>query len=266
MGTGHGFALVALACGAAATPQVIEKEVIKEVEVTPTPAPKETIVFSDLNWDSPQLQNRIAMFIVEKGYGYPVDTIFGATIPLFAGLIKGDTQVTMEIWLPNQQEAWDKAVSQGQVIAVGKSLDDNWQSDFVVPQYVLDENPGLRSVQDLREFKDLFVTPDSKGKARLVTCLIGWSCEEIAEKKMAVYGLEDVVELVQPGSTAAVFASLEGSYLKGEPWLGFMWGPTKLAAELDLAILEEQDCAVGAGPETGCAYPTARVLVAVHPV
>ncbi len=292
-GLGIILLLAALACGASAPPApvVVEKEVIKEVPkevivekevirevtkevvvekevevlVTPTPAPKETIVFSDLSWDSAQLQNRIAMYIIEKGYGYPVDNIFGDTVALFTGLIKGDTQVTMEIWLPNQQEAWDKAVSQGEVIGVGKSLDDNWQSAFVVPTYVVDENPGLSSVQDLREFKDLFVTPDSKGKARLVSCVIGWACEEQNEQQVAAYGLDDVIELVAPGSSAALFASLEGAYLKGDPWLGFMWGPTKTAAELDLTILEEPDCPVGKGPETGCAYPTARVLVAVHP-
>ena len=38
---------------------------------------EETIVFSDLNWTSPQVQNRIAQYIVEHGYGYPTDVIFG---------------------------------------------------------------------------------------------------------------------------------------------------------------------------------------------
>ena len=44
------------------------------VEVSPKPPAevgKPTIVFSDLTWDSVRLQNRIAMFIVEHGYGYP---------------------------------------------------------------------------------------------------------------------------------------------------------------------------------------------------
>ena len=124
--------LVTLGCGAAAPSS----------ENAPDPSdPKEPIVFSDLSWDSAQLQNRIAMYIVENGYGYPVDTLFGDTIPLFNGLIKGDTQVTMEIWLPNQQEAWDKAVADGSVLAVGHSLDDNWQSAFVIPTYVANETP-----------------------------------------------------------------------------------------------------------------------------
>ena len=42
---------------------------------------KRPIVFSDLNWTSAQVQNRIAQYIVEEGYGYPTDVIFGATLP-----------------------------------------------------------------------------------------------------------------------------------------------------------------------------------------
>jgi glycine betaine/proline transport system substrate-binding protein len=272
MGLVAALALTTIACGAAApptpqatpTPQVVE--VTKEVVVTPTPAPKEPIIFSDLNWDSAQIQNRVAMFIIEHGYGYPVDTIFGDTTALWNGLLKGDTHITMEVWLPNLQEVWDKAIAEGTVIPVGRSLDNNWQSAFVIPTYVAEENPELKSVQDLRQFKDLFVTPDSKGQARLVTCIAGWECEKINEAKVKAYGLEDEVELVNPGSAAALFASLEGAYEKREPWLGYMWGPTKPAAELDLTTLEEPPYSKECWESNhACAYPTARVMIAVHP-
>ena len=39
-------------------------------------------------------------YIVEKGYGYETDALFGGTVPLFQGLLVGDIDVTMEIWLP----------------------------------------------------------------------------------------------------------------------------------------------------------------------
>ena len=256
--------LVAVAC-AGDTPTPIVKEVIKEVIVTPVPAAKETIVFAGLNWESAQRQNAIARFIVENGYGYPTDSIFGATVPLFQGLIKGDIDVTMEIWLPNQQATWDPALAKGQVIPVGKSLDDNWQSTFVVPTYVVEQNPDLMTAQDIRKYVDLFKTSESGGKANLVTCVAGWACEKVNAEKVMAYGLDDVVNLQVPGSDAALFASLEGAYAKKEPWLGYMWGPTKIAAELDLTILKEAECVGDAGPGTGCAYPTARVLIAVHP-
>ena len=84
----------------------VEKEVqvtrVVEVEVMAPEGPKDTIVFSDLNWTSAQVQNRIAQYIVEHGYGFPTDVIPGGTLPLFQGLKQGDTHVTMEIWLPNQ--------------------------------------------------------------------------------------------------------------------------------------------------------------------
>ena len=78
-------------------------------EAEPVPA-IETVIFSDLNWTSAQVQNRIAQFIVEKGYGYGTDVVFGSTLPLFQGLRNGDTHVTLEIWLPNQDEAWYEAL------------------------------------------------------------------------------------------------------------------------------------------------------------
>ena len=111
---------------------VVEKEVVVEIEVA-AEMPKDTIVFSDLNWTSAQVQNRIAQYIVEEGYGYPTDVVFGSTLPLFQGLRRGDSHVTMEIWLPNQNEAWAEAQSMGEVFSVGESLGKDWQSSFVIP-------------------------------------------------------------------------------------------------------------------------------------
>ena len=224
---------------------------------------KETIVFADLDWDSAQIQNAIARRIVEDGYGYPTDAIFGGTIPLWQGLVGGDIDVSMEIWLPNQKDVWQPAMAKGEVIPVGKSLDDNWQSAFVVPTYLIEQNPGLKSVQDLRDHIDIF--PQDGGKAVLVSCLAAWACSGVNESQVKAYGLDDVITLQDPGSQASLFASLEGAYAKGEPWLGYLWGPTQPAAELDLTRLEEPACSGAAGPDTGCGYPTANIRIAVHP-
>ena len=226
-------------------------------------AAKETITFADLDWDSAQIQNAIARVIVEEGYGYPTDAIFGGTIPLWQGLVNGDIDVSMEIWLPNQKDVWDPAMAKGDVIPVGKSLDDNWQSAYVVPTYVVEQNPDLKTVQDLRKHKDIF--PQEGGKAVLVTCLAAWSCSGVNESQLKAYGLDDIITFQDPGSQASLFASLQGAYEKKEPWLGYLWGPTQPAAELDLTILDEPECAAGQEPGDGCAYPTASIRIAVHP-
>ena len=46
-----------------------------------------------------------------------------------------------------------------------------------------DENPGLKSVADLKDYAHLFPDPDSPGKARIFGGIPGWSITEIMEKK-----------------------------------------------------------------------------------
>lgn len=251
---------------------VVEKEVevekIVEVEVMAPEGPKDTVVFSDLNWTSAQVQNRIAQYIVEKGYGYPTDLIFGGTLPLFQGLRSGDTHVTMEIWLPNQSIGWTEAVELGEVVSVGRSLVGDWQSTFVIPAYVAEQYPDLKTPQDLMkpEYQELFSTADSRGKARLVACVPGWSCELVNDEQIETYGLTDSLHVIKPGSQDAMFAELYGAYEQEEPWLGYMWGTGDPALKLDLVLLEEapytKECW---DADKACHFDESLVLVAVHP-
>ena len=260
--------VISLVACADSEPEIVEvtKEVI--VEVTPAPAPKETIVFSDLNWSSAQIQNRIAQYIVEKGYGYPTDVVFGATLPLFQGLRRGDSHVTMEIWLPNQDESWNEALAAGEVVSIGLSLGKDWQSAFVIPAYLQEQYPDLDSIEDLKEdrFKELFATAETGGKARLVSCVIGWACEEVNAQQIEGYELADHVHVVNPGDGAAANADLYGAYEKMEPWLGYQWGTNDPALVLDLVRLEEPAYSDECWFTTkACAYEDATILIAVHP-
>ena len=229
---------------------------------------KDTIVFSDLNWSSAQIQNRIAQYIVEKGYDYPTEVVFGATLPLFQGLRRGDSQVTMELWLPNQDEAWSEAQAAGEVVSVGESLGRDWQSAFVIPRYLQEQYPDLDSIDDLRDdqFKQLFTTAETGDKARLVSCVIGWACEEVNAAQVAGYDLGDHVEIVNPGDGAALNADLYGAYERQEPWLGYQWGTNDPALVLDLVRLEEPAYSDECWFTTkACAYEDATILIAVHP-
>ena len=223
---------------------------------------KEPVVFSDLNWPSAEIQARVAAYIVEHGYGYPTDLVTGDTVSLWAALVNNDTHVTMEIW-PAQQE-WLLDVEEGTLIELGTSLDTGWEA-WVIPQYVKDANPGLVSVTDIADHADLFVTADSRGKARFVTCIPGWACEQVNAAKVEAYGLADVVDLLNPGSGAGLFADLEAAYSRGDAWLGYMWHPTPLSVSLDLYVLEEPPYSDDCWATTkACAYPEAKVLIMVN--
>ena len=230
--------------------------------------PKETIIFGDLNWPSALLQNRIAQYLVEKGYGYPTDVKFGATLPLFQGIRRGDTHVAMEIWLPNQNDTWNEARTAGEVVSVGLSLGKDWQSAFVIPAYLQEQYPELDSVEDLKEeqYKSLFATPETGGKARLVSCIIGWSCEIVNAAQVKGYGLDDHIHIVNPGDGAALNADLYGAYENQEPWLGYMWGTADPPLKLDLVRLEEPAYSDQCWFTTkACAYQDATILIAVTP-
>ena len=277
--------LAVVACGSTETVEVtrvveVEKEVtvveekevevtkIVEVEVEAPPGPKETIIFSDLNWTSAQVQNRIAQYIVEHGYGYPTDLVFGGTLPLFQGLRGGDSHVTMEIWLPNQADAWAEALANGEVVSIGASLGNDWQSTFVIPAYLQEEYPDLDHVDDLKDpkYQELFSTDDSRGKARLVACVPGWSCELVNDAQIEGYELTDYLHVIKPGSQDAMFSEVYGAYERQEPWLGYMWGTADPALLLDLALLEETPYSDECWFTTkACAFEDASILIAVHP-
>ena len=137
----------------------------------------------------------------------------------------------------------------------------------MIPAYLQEQHPDLDSVEDLKDdrYKALFAKSDTAGKARLVSCVSGWSCEEVNAKQIDGYGLSEHVHVVTPGSGEIANADLYGAYLKGEPWLGYQWGTNDPAVELDLVRLEEPAYSDECWFTTkACAYEPATILIAVH--
>ena len=229
---------------------------------------KQTVIFSEPNWLSVQIQNRIAQFIVENGYEYPTDTVLGGALPLLEALRDGDTHVTMEIWLPNLSSPWEEALASGEVISLGSSLGSDWQSAFVIPAYLQEQHPELDSVEDLKEqqYKALFSTAETGGKARLVSCPVDWDCEPINAEQVAGYGLDDHVQIVKPTSLDDLYASINDAYERGEPWLGYMWSTADPALLLDLVRLEEPLYSDECWETTpiACAYEDATIQIGAH--
>ena len=226
-----------------------------------------TVVFGNLNWPSAQLQTEIARHIVEYGYGYATETVHGGQMTLFQDLRDGDIHLLMEVWLPRQAEQWEAALSAGEILDLGTSLGNDWQSAFVIPAYLQKQYPGLDHVEDLKQqqYKSLFSTTETGGKARLVSCVVDWSCEEVNRQQIEGYGLQDHVHIVNPSTEAALNESLYDAYGAGEPWLGYQWGTSNPALLLDLVRLEEpaysDECW---STNRACAYEDGTILIGAH--
>lgn len=254
----------------------------------PAPAPAcggldRPVVFGELDWESAQVATWLARLILENGFGCRTDAIPGTVVPIYQGAIRGDVDVIMEVWTDNVPEQWSEAVARGTVEQVGLAFDDAEQG-WYVPRYLVEGDPArgiearapdLRSVFDLAEHAALFRDPERPDRGRFYNCVIGWQCELINSVKLHAYGLADAFTDFKSGTGVALAASLEGAYLRGEPWVGYYWGPTWVLGRLDLYKLAEppfdQACwdaftALIETPEAAteaCAYPTSTAVLAL---
>ena len=91
-----------------------------------------TIIFGDISWDSIQVHNRIAAFIIENGYeGYKVDFMPGDTLPIVNGILQGDIDVNMESWHGNFLEVYEKGITSGILIDLGENMPDAPQGWYI---------------------------------------------------------------------------------------------------------------------------------------
>jgi len=236
---------------------------------------KEPIVFADLSWDSAQVHSRIAAFILENGYGYPPSEFVPVgTIPGFQGLVRGDLDVNMEVWVESMHEAYFKTIEAGEVVNLGSNFPDSWQG-WLVPTYVIKGDPArgiepmapdLKSIDDLPKYWELFKDPEEPSKGRFHSCVPGWVCQETNEMKMEHYGLDEYYSIFLPGSDAALSGSMVAAYEKGEPWFGYYWEPTWILGKLDMTRIEEPPYDEEVWETNrACAYSSGRVDIVATP-
>ncbi|GLV47630.1 ABC transporter substrate-binding protein [Thermus sp. LT1-2-5] len=239
-----------------------------------------TIVFADYDWESARVHNRIAQFILEKGFGCKTDALPGTSIPLITGLGRGDVDVSMEIWYNLTRDVVDQLEREGKIQRLGVNFPDAVQGWFV-PTYVIkgDEKrgikpaaPDLKSVFDLPKYKGLFRDPEEPSKGRFYNGVLGWFAEKINTKKLKAYGLDRHFTNFRPGTSDALVAAIASAYERGRPIVFYYWGPTWVLGKYDLTMLEESpynpevwnELLERENPTRACAFPLETVYIAVN--
>ena len=236
-------------------------------------APEETLAYADGGWDSIQVHSRIVAFVLEHGYGYQAEFIPGETITLLQGVLRGDLDIHMEVWIKSQQEAYDKAIATGNIVNLGTNFADTWQG-WVVPTYMIKGDPArgiepmapdLKSVSDMPKYWELFKDPEVPTKGRFHSCIPGWECQVWNEMKIESYGLDEYYNLFLPGSGPALAGSMAAAYEKGEPWFGYYWEPTWIMGKFDMTKVEEPPFDEEIWETTkACAWPSDPTEIVVH--
>ena len=195
------------------------------------------IKFGALTWESGQFTSGVLKYIIESGYGCQVEEVPGAGPALETALSQDDIQVIGEQWV-GRSPIMTQAIEQNKVAVIGDTLKGGATQGWYVPQYVLDENPGLRRYQDLPKYAELFKDPENPSKSRFMNCPSGWTCEIFNTRLLKNTGLESVFNNAHPGTSAALDAEIASAFEQHKPLLFYYWQPTGLMAKYDFAALE----------------------------
>lgn len=230
------------------------------------------VVFGDAGWDSMKFHNAVAMYIAETAYDMNTKETSGSTAVTYGALKTGDIQVYMETWT-DSIATYEEDVAKGFVAELGINYDDNIQGLYV-PRYVIEGDadrgieaaaPGLRTVEDLKNYSDIFTDPDDSSKGRIYGAISGWAVDGIMRKKVEFYGLDAFYNYMDPGSDAALAAAIAGAYEKGEPIVAYYWEPAWITGEYDLVLLEDAPYDPDLYPEGQCECPSISLTVCVNP-
>lgn len=237
------------------------------------PGEEDALVFADAGWDSMQIHNAIAGFIIEHGYGYETTEMSGSTPITFTALREGSIHIYMETWQVSFQDAYDEAVEKGDILILSTNFVDTPQGLYV-PTFVIEGDPergiepmapDLRRVDELHEYWELFEDPEDPGKGRILGSPPGWEIDLIIRGKIEGYELDEYYNYFSPGSDTALATALLTAHEQGEPIIGYYWEPTWLMGLYDFTLLEEDehDPELFAKNNTTL-IPSRPVTVAVH--
>jgi glycine betaine/proline transport system substrate-binding protein len=239
------------------------------------PEIKPTIKFSDTQFESLWINNAIAKFIIENGYGNPVETVELSTPLMQVALAQGDIDVNMEAWQQNFIDNYNEEIAKGSYINLGETYEGGPQF-FMIPKATAEEH-NIKTVEDMKKHWELVKDPEDSSKGQFQNCPIGWQCSEINRAKIQAYGLDEFFNIKSGGSAAALDAALVGAQKKNKPVFGYYWAPTSIMGAYEWTVLEEPPYSeacwaeVTKGqddpsytPKQACAYETLPIDKLVH--
>jgi len=198
---------------------------------------KPVIRLHDGGWDSICVINATAKFIIEEGYGYPVETVPQTSKVMLTSMQTGEIDLNLENWRQNWIDWYNEQIAQGSIVNLGMIFEGGPQF-WIVPKWMA-EQYNIKTVFDMKEHWELFKDLEDPSKGVFYNGIIGWVCNKINEVKLEAYGLARHYNAVSPGSSAALEAALVRAQRNRNPVFSYYWGPNALMEAYDWHILEE---------------------------
>ena len=198
------------------------------------------VTIADMNWNSATLIANIDRFILEHGYGCDAELVPGDTMPTSTSMIeKGEPDIAPELWSNSLKDALEKGVAEKRLRVAGKSLVDGGEEGFWVPQYLVDKDPSLATIQGVIANAKLFEHPEDPDRSAFMGCPAGWNCQITGTNLFRALKLEEAgFDQVDPGSGAALSGAIARAYEREKPWFGYYWAPTAVLGKYKMVKVD----------------------------
>jgi glycine betaine/proline transport system substrate-binding protein len=222
-------------------------------------AAKGIIKLHEGDWTGNLVSCKLLQIILEDEMDYKVKMIFLPAGPVVSeAIIGGELDAACESW-PSYSTSKEKYVTEfggdGSIEYFG-AMGVVGVSGWYVPRYVIEGDaargieavaPDLRTFEQLNQYGEVFKTPETAPRGRLLACPVeAWQCMD-AERAI---GLGVDYEPVVLGSEIAHWAELDAAYSRGDPLLFYAWEPHWVHAKYDLVEIGLPDYSEDKWPAT----------------
>ena len=181
------------------------------------------IIIPTHNWSSQVVMAYVIGGIFES-MGNKVEYKAADTQAVYEAIRNGDVTISHEVWQSTFGKSFYAAMAKGGLIDAGTHAALTLE-EVGVPQWVIDKNlcPGLPDYKALLKCADVFATPDSGGKGRILEGPQSWHGVEYVDRVEALLGDKWVVKFA--GSADALWADHVAAKKEGRATLTFNWTP-----------------------------------------
>jgi glycine betaine/proline transport system substrate-binding protein len=192
------------------------------------PESSDPIVLSKLDWTGQFVTTEVAAEILRR-MGYNVEILQTTQVPMIEAMKEGQITASLENWYQALGPRYEEATAAGELIELAPTGLDGSEG-WYYPAYVEAECTGLPDWRALADCAQMFATPETAPKGRLLDYPAEWNPD--AQNWIDALGLPFAA--VPSGGEGSTAAELRSATLREEPILLQWWEPTWIATEFDL--------------------------------
>ena len=197
------------------------------------------VTIAEFKYPAAQAKLHLVKMLIEERFGLEVSSATGDNAQFYAGMDrgKGDYDLTVTVWLPNQKNFKAEYVDKKKTV-VYSEISYPATSGFCVPKH-FSEQHNVTSIFDLArpEVAEL-LDSDGNGKGEIWIGKPGWASTNENHIKVRDYGLLTFNEAVK-ADAAVNFAALADAVKKKQGRAFYCWRPNQVWIQYDVVQLEE---------------------------